>query len=62
MAMRTSDLAIGNVLNKMKDIGVNVISQRQKREWGYSCVVEDFDGEKVEVIGATFEDTAIDGE
>jgi hypothetical protein len=46
----------------MRDIGVNVISQPEKREWGYSCLVEDFDGHKIEVTDAAFEDTAIDGE
>jgi lactoylglutathione lyase len=54
--------SLSDVLNKMREVGVKVISQSEKREWGYSCVVEDFDGHKVEVSDATFEDTAIDHE
>jgi lactoylglutathione lyase len=52
--------SLRDVLNKMRDIGVNVISRPEKGEWGYSCLVEDFDGHKVEVTDAAFEDTAID--
>jgi lactoylglutathione lyase len=54
--------SLSDVLSKMREVGVKVISQPEKREWGYSCVVEDFDGHKVEISDATFEETAINHE
>jgi lactoylglutathione lyase len=52
--------SLSDVLHRMREVGVNVKSHPRKREWGYSCLIEDFDGHKVEVTGATFEDTVID--
>jgi lactoylglutathione lyase len=52
--------SLSDVLNKLREVGVKVISQPEKREWGYSCVVEDFDGHKVEITNASFEDTVVD--
>jgi lactoylglutathione lyase len=41
--------SLSDVPNEMRDDSVNVITQLWKREWGYGCVVEDFDGHKVEL-------------
>jgi lactoylglutathione lyase len=54
--------SLSDVLSKMRGVGVKVISQPKKREWGYSCVVEDFDGYKVEISDIPIEETAIDHE
>ena len=52
--------SLSDVLKEMKDDGVNVISQPGKREWGYSCLVEDFDGHRIELTESDIENTAID--